>query len=233
MAKISYLLMLLLVSNIALAATIEGNIYSFDLEKRNNTLVTVDSTPPQSIVSKDSTYSFELDKGEYIIDAAYKENNTVKESVTEKIKIEKDGTYRLDLILFPDLEEDISLLEETDNPVVDTGIFSRQISIFDMVMLLVAVMGFALMGFLIIRYRRMLNQVSKEIEKAAEKTDIYDESRKILNFIKEQDGRTTQKDIRENFPSSESKISMIISELEEKDIIKKIKKGRGNIILLK
>ncbi|MBD3249633.1 hypothetical protein GF336_06325 [Candidatus Woesearchaeota archaeon] len=233
MAKILYLLMVILVSNVALAANIEGNIYSFDLEKRNNTIVTVDSTPPQSIVSKDSTYSFKLDKGEYTIKAAYTENNTIKESVTENIKIEKDGSYRLDLILFPDLEEDISLLEETDAPVIDTGIFNRQMSTFDIVMLFVALIGFVLIILLLLRYKKMLNQVTEEVEKAAEKTDIYDESRKIVDFIKEQDGRTTQKEIRKKFPSSESKISMIISELEQKDVIKKIKKGRGNIIILK
>ena len=42
-----------------------------------------------------------------------------------------------------------------------------------------------------------------------------------------------QKDIRKNFPSSEAKISLILTELEEKGIIKKIKRGRGNIIVLK
>lgn len=59
-----------------------------------------------------------------------------------------------------------------------------------------------------------------------------DISDKIVEFIKNEDGRTTQKEIRKNFDLSEAKISLIISELESKGAIKKIKKGRGNIILL-
>ena len=55
---------------------------------------------------------------------------------------------------------------------------------------------------------------------------------KIINIIKEEGGRTTQKEIRKKIPYSEAKISLMIAELENKGTIKKIKKGRGNIIVL-
>jgi uncharacterized membrane protein len=45
--------------------------------------------------------------------------------------------------------------------------------------------------------------------------------------------RITQKEIRKEVPLSEAKISLIISEMEHRGIIEKIKKGRGNIIVLK
>jgi uncharacterized membrane protein len=55
----------------------------------------------------------------------------------------------------------------------------------------------------------------------------------VLKIIKEEGGRTTQKDIRKKIPLSEAKVSLMISELEAKGKIEKIKKGRGNIIILK
>ena len=42
----------------------------------------------------------------------------------------------------------------------------------------------------------------------------------------------TQKDLRKHFAMSEAKISLMITELESLKKIKKIKKGRGNIIIL-
>ena len=65
-----------------------------------------------------------------------------------------------------------------------------------------------------------LNRLDKDLEN-------------LIEFIKKQEGRTTQKDIRNNFPHSEAKISLMIAELEDKEIVKKLKKGRGNIIILK
>ena len=55
---------------------------------------------------------------------------------------------------------------------------------------------------------------------------------KIVDILKKEGGRATQKDIRKEAPLSEAKISLMIAELEHKGIIKKIKKGRGNIIVL-
>ena len=58
-----------------------------------------------------------------------------------------------------------------------------------------------------------------------------DDAEKVLNFIK-QEKRTTQKDIRKEFPVSEAKISLILTELESKGKIKKIKKGKTNVVIL-
>ncbi|MBI4738935.1 hypothetical protein HY772_05235 [Candidatus Woesearchaeota archaeon] len=54
----------------------------------------------------------------------------------------------------------------------------------------------------------------------------------VMQFIKREGGRTTQKDLRREIPYSEAKISLMISELEHKKLVKRIKKGRGNIIIL-
>jgi uncharacterized membrane protein len=55
----------------------------------------------------------------------------------------------------------------------------------------------------------------------------------VLNIIKEEGGRATQRDIRKRLPLSEAKVSLMISELEAKGKVEKIKKGRGNIVVLK
>lgn len=70
-------------------------------------------------------------------------------------------------------------------------------------------------------------------KKIAEKFDSGRDLDALMSFIRKEDGRTTQKDIRKQFPLSEAKISLMIAELEDKGLIKKIKQGRGNIIVLK
>ncbi len=72
-----------------------------------------------------------------------------------------------------------------------------------------------------------------EEKKIAEKLDSGKDLDALMSFIRKEDGRTTQKDIRRQFPLSEAKISLMIAELEDKGLIKKIKQGRGNIIVLK
>ncbi|MBS3149146.1 hypothetical protein J4455_00425 [Candidatus Woesearchaeota archaeon] len=42
----------------------------------------------------------------------------------------------------------------------------------------------------------------------------------------------TQKDIRKELKISEAKVSLILTQLESEGRIKKIKKGRGNIVIL-
>ena len=72
-------------------------------------------------------------------------------------------------------------------------------------------------------------------KKIQKKVIVLDpELKKIIDVLKEHGGRATQKDIRKKYPSlSEAKISLMITELQHKDIVQKVKKGRGNIIWLK
>jgi uncharacterized membrane protein len=68
-----------------------------------------------------------------------------------------------------------------------------------------------------------------DVHDADDKGDDY--GTMVLRLIT-QHKRITQKDIRKEVPLSEAKISLIIAELEAKGIIRKVKKGRGNIIFL-
>ncbi len=64
-------------------------------------------------------------------------------------------------------------------------------------------------------------------------SEISEDLQKIIQIIKDEGGRTTQKQIRKFLPYSEAKVSLMITELIEKGYIEKIKRGRGNIIILK
>ena len=72
------------------------------------------------------------------------------------------------------------------------------------------------------------HDISKNDAAIIEYEDRY--GKNILDIIKKQE-RITQKELRKSIPLSEGKISLIISDLEHNGKIRKIKKGRGNILI--
>lgn len=54
----------------------------------------------------------------------------------------------------------------------------------------------------------------------------------VITTIDKNGGRITQLELRKMLPYSEAKISLIISELEDAGYLKKIKRGRGNVLIL-
>jgi uncharacterized membrane protein len=70
-------------------------------------------------------------------------------------------------------------------------------------------------------------------KKEKPEAELDDDLKKVLDILKAEGGRTTQKEIRKHIPLSEAKVSLIITEMEVKGMVEKIKKGRGNIIILK
>ena len=66
----------------------------------------------------------------------------------------------------------------------------------------------------------------KEHEKEGK---LPDDIKKAVEFVKSSGGRTTQKELRKQFNFSEAKTSLIIADMEARSLLKKIKKGRGNV----
>lgn len=56
--------------------------------------------------------------------------------------------------------------------------------------------------------------------------------RDVVTIMEKNGGRITQLELRKLLPYSEAKVSLIVSDLESRGIIKKVKKGRGNILIL-
>ncbi|MEF8847451.1 MAG: MarR family transcriptional regulator, partial [Candidatus Paceibacterota bacterium] len=63
--------------------------------------------------------------------------------------------------------------------------------------------------------------------------EVDSDQEMVINMLKENEGRMLQKDIVDKSDYSKAKISGVVKELEEKDIISKEKEGRSNKVVLK
>ncbi len=219
--KVVFLLVLLSLIQSCYAAKLHGNVYDISLEKVSDVVLEVNSSPTQRVISKQGSYEFELGIGSYRITAKQVKNNMTLATAEEEISIVNDGNYVLDLFLFPSFEEEESLLNETDISIDDEYFKTTNYLLIIVILLLIF-----LIGTLLFFYFKSKKNPPLVIEGT-------DDLQKVINIIKSQGGRTTQKEIRKQMPLSEAKISLIITELEAKGIVEKIKKGRGNIIILK
>ncbi len=223
------------------AAKIKGAVYSFSLEKVTNARVEINTTPHQVFISRNATYQFYVPKGAYLLNAtvlAKPENGQVQEI----IDIRDDGEYTLDLILFPRDEEDYA---DVDEPLeIENGLFEPQNRNQKLPFLLPFLIGilvvaggiFGVFIFLKNPLRRFLKKgdvTENSYAKENFSVSADDDRAMILRILAEHGRRMTQKDLRKKMPYSEAKISLALAELEKKGAITKIKKGRGNIIILK
>lgn len=223
----AYLFAMLLLIKFANAATIYGTVYDLSLKKVNNARIEINTSPKQFYVAQNGTYSFNVPNGKYMIKAQLMQKNDVIASVQENITIAQDGSYVLDLILFPDIEEGIEDIDiDVNGNVVEESGNKDGILLAGFVVLFVLGIIIGVVYYSITKRHKE----SKEKEKTA---DNEDELEQITRIIRKEGGRATQKDIRKQIPLSEAKISLMITELEHKGIIEKIKKGRGNIIILR
>lgn len=73
-----------------------------------------------------------------------------------------------------------------------------------------------------------------ETREAAEATENFAPLNEILTILRKHDGRMTQKELRkEMMHLSEAKISLLLTELEHKGKLEKIKRGRGNVVVVR
>lgn len=211
-----WLWVLLVLLPSVLGATIHGTVYDFGLNKLSNALVDVDTSPKQMMVASDGTYSFSVPVGNYLLRAEYKDSDIV-----ENVSVSAEGDYVIDLILLPAVDE-VLLAETPEVPFVEDLVQDRPVTHWFLWVVVFVILGF--LGYKV--SRKPVEKVVREVRGIA----VPEELQKILEFIDKEGGRTTQKDIRKNFPFSEAKISLMIDELEAHGFIKRIKKGRGNII---
>ncbi len=204
MKKLILLFLMLFLINSVSAATISGTIYEWNTRNPVDAYVEVNSIPAQGMLAVNGEYSFELEPGIYTLKVTVFRDlgNLV---VEREVVIEREGNFNLDIILFEDLVEE----EQDSNLIIILAVF------------IVAV----LIILFYIRRRKKRKVESKEdaLENGLDK---------IMKIIKKHGGRATQKEIRKELPLSEAKVSLMISELEDKGVVKRIKKGRGNIIVL-
>ena len=235
------LLSLFLLVNTAYSATIVGEVFEwYNFEKLDNVIVEINTTPVQRDISTDGFYSFEVPKGDYKIHAEYIVDGELVYVDDQNIKIVEDGNFLIDLIMFPVLDfedplSDINLDGGLDETLIEPELVEEENYgglIISFIVLIV------LIGLLFLASKDMLPKTKKEkLIKLREESDTKDldkYARQVLDLLKRRGNRLTQKEIREEISEiGEAKISLIIAELEHIGKVKKIKKGRGNIIVLR
>jgi len=236
------LLITLLIPSMAVAARIEGTVYDFSLNKAINSRVEINTTPKQVYIARDATYGFNVPLGFYEINSTRRiggEESYAQEQVT----IRDSGNYVLDIILFP-ISENLDDAVEMDSSVID-GIqkFTFNLVVYSVI----GISALFILSILTMIYFKKFNtnkflkasspsgeSISEPENQQMQNNSKYEsnEAEQLISIIGEAGGRITQKEIRKKMPYSEAKVSLMIAELESLGKIKKIKKGRGNIIIL-
>jgi uncharacterized membrane protein len=235
-------------------ATIHGAVYEWDsFDPLEHVIVEVNSTPSQSMLANYGIYSFSLDPGTYLISASYYSGNELAAYTEEEITITDDGDYVLDLILFPVYSDDPLLNESDFTELDDIASFSEseeEISSSSSVnsALIIIVLLILILAGVIIFVKQKKGSSTPQDSSYAEfsgefDSDYVDDSigglgglpddlREVISIISKNGGRITQKDLRTKVKHSEAKVSLMVSDLESRGIVRKFKKGRGNIIIL-
>lgn len=222
----------------AQAATLHGTIYEWsDFEKPlKNAIVEVNSTPAQYMVATTGTYSFNLSPGSYLIKAKYYRNNILEYAAEEEIWIDKEGDFVHDLLLFPPTDLEYEYLGDINLTGMD--IKSEYNLNYYIIILILVFSALIILYWIKKRKNKVGEPVSSKYTVPASETvvetkskELPEDLRDIYELILKRGGRVTQKDLRKEMKYSEAKVSLMLDDLEDRGFIKKIKKGRSNIII--
>ena len=229
----------LLFSSTAMAATIFGTVYDLSLEQAKNVRVSISTVPEQQIIAVNGRYSFNVQAGTYLLTAEQRRNDQILAQAVEEVVVVQEGVFVHDLILEPFIEEE-SLTNLSEFDIETLTLDDEKKTDYMFIVLLVALI--IVVAFLIYRVNKVMKSfhtVKKEVDvqqkvepKTEEAQQLPEDLQQVIQFIREQQGRTTQKEVRAKFPQSEAKVSLMIADLEKRGLVKKVKKGRGNVIIL-
>jgi len=243
-----FLLLIIIVSCLVMsaqAAKVYGSIYEWsDLEKPlKNVIVEIEenATRVQYKVSSDGAYSFDLSPGNYVLRAKYYINNILEFSGEEKLQINRpDESRNLDLLLFPSIDSDYEYLADI-NLTGELEPKEPDVSNYIAVIIVVSLIAIIFLFFFWKKKRKPVIPEQEEIpsEPPSNATkpienitrELPDDLRELYDLIMKKGGRTTQKEIRKDAKYGEAKVSLMLADLEDRGLIKKIKKGRSNIII--
>ena len=210
------------------AATLQGNVYSADsFDAVRGAMVKLEGASTYQVFSSDGTYSMEVAPGAYNISAFYYENGTLKGYAKDGIVIGTEGAS-YDIVLFS--PEEFEGIVEFEIGGVDENIPEGQkegwtpLVVGGLVLLIVvlAVAAYFLFG----------KKKEEEKPKVEKKKELDEEEKKVIEILKGSEGMKNQKELREILKCTDTKISLLISSLEAQGYVKRIKKGRENIVKL-
>ncbi|MFH1442746.1 MAG: hypothetical protein ABIG96_01815 [Candidatus Micrarchaeota archaeon] len=245
----SIIIAVLFLAALPSAARIQGYTYDFyTLDLLNNTFIEIDSNPPQQVIARNGFYSLTIPPGNYVLEGKYLLRGEITLYTIEYLNISSDGTFELDLLLEPAGNSTYDFfIPDVDEPNGNADYN-----------FLLALIGIGLILFLIYYDRKRhirfteKSAVQRELEHekkaeaaagqkapsdplepikmAASELYLTDEAKEVLDAIRKSEGRIQQKELRKIFKFSEAKMSNLLDDLEEAGKIRRIKKGRGNII---
>lgn len=239
------------------ATTIEGNVYTIDsLFPVSGVVLKASGETTIQKVLENGNYSIELPPGKYEISAYKYEGSSVRYYFRESITVEGE-TMEYDLVLFPPDEfedalvfvsydvgdvpeapgapeeelpagEDAPEEEYPVEPPVDDA--SMQV-IAGILLLLFFFLGFVL-------YFRIFNKKAEEAISGMEQVkpdpifrkELDAEEKRVLEILKKSEGMCTQKELREIMKCTDTKMSLLVSSLEARGLVKRIKRGREKIV---
>ncbi len=215
----------------AQAATMHGTIYEWsDFDKPlKNAIIEVNSTPAQYVVATAGIYSFNLSRGSYLIRAKYYRNNVLEYMDEEVILIDREGDFVHDILLFPSTDSEYEFLGDI-NLTGDIGNDDPQNNylIFILIILFSAFMIFY--WFKNKKSKKITEKPEAQLRESSAES-IPEDLCGLYNTILAMGGRVTQKELRKKMAYSEAKVSLMLDDLEDRGLIKKIRKGRSNIII--
>jgi uncharacterized membrane protein len=220
------------------AATLHGTIYGWsDFEEPlKNTIVGVNSTPSQYMVATTGTYSFNLSPGSYLIKAKYYRNNILEYAAEEEIRIDREGNFVHDLLLFPPTDIESEYLGDINLTGMD---IKSEYNLNYYIIILILVFSGLIIVYWIKKKKNKAGEPASSISAVpasetvveTKSKELPEDLRDIYGLILKRGGRVTQKDLRKEMKYSEAKVSLMLDDLEDRGFVKKIKKGRSNIII--
>ncbi len=235
-----FLVILVMASFIAGAqgAKVYGTVYEWsDFEKPlKNVIVELEenSTKVQYNVSTTGTYVFDhISPGSYLVKARYYRNNILEYAGEENVSVEDvEDVKNIDLLLFPPTDSEMEYLGDIN--LTDDADFKKENALSDYIIIIPILAFSGLIVFLVRKKKSTPDEIIKDATPSSqgeEKKGLPEDLQVLYDLIVRLGGRTTQKELRKKMACSEAKVSLMIADLEYRGLIKKIKKGRANIIL--
>ncbi len=212
---------LVLLINICGAAEIKGRVVNFALERVNNAIITINTVPQQRVITDNGEYLIEVPTGNYTLTAKELKDGLVVAETSIDIAVVDQGSYRLDIILFPNVTEgQISFTDVNSTNIIGETNKNSNHSIY-------YIGAFIMLALLIVLIGIYFYLHKKEPQPKHIKDELKEKAMQIISEKK----RIMQKELRQILFVSEPEISMLLSELEAEGKIRKIKKGRSNLIV--
>ena len=209
--KLLLFVLIILLIPLVSAATLKGSIYGSNLELETDVLIEIDN---QKYLSKEGTYTFELEVGDYTLTAT-------KGFIATSEEIKVTGTNVFDVFLLDDFTDEDDLWKDTEEQFFTEDVIEdSKYAIWRYIL-----GGLILLALLIRLFwvRKKFGSLSKfrrhhkaeNRKTTAEHQEEIDNEPgyldRVIEIIKKNDGRIHQKTLRkEMLDISESKVSLIL-----------------------